>query len=198
MYIFLLFSIDFYSAFEIISTLTLKNSNFLFWYSIISLHLLALADLHFWDHEVWTVMGSPSQPAPIRQHPTRSNGPCCPCKDLEAICSGIKSFDIIHHRFTKIIVQLGKVVPNCTRYTSSQTIPDQIRRIFLKTRKAECSQCKQRKTWRQLWYRNLTASRQGGVCVGEFILSPHSSAVHYAGPNHLSITGNCWTSFWSK
>ena len=43
--------------------------------------------------------------------------------------------------------------------------PDQIRRIFLKTRKIECSQCKQRKTWRKLWNRNLTTSRQGGgVC----------------------------------
>jgi hypothetical protein len=34
-----------------------------------------------------------------------------------------QNFDIIHHRLSKIIVQLGKVVPNCTRYTSSQKIP---------------------------------------------------------------------------
>ena len=29
---------------------------------------------------------------------------------------------IIHHRLSTIIVQLGKVVPNCTRYTSSHKI----------------------------------------------------------------------------
>jgi hypothetical protein len=36
------------------------------------------------------------------------------------------------------------------------------------------------------------------LACSRYDLSPHSSAVHYAGLNHRSITDNCWTSYWSK
>lgn len=42
-----------------------------------------VAGLHFGDPETWTVMGVTLQPTTIGQHPARSKGPCCPCKDLD-------------------------------------------------------------------------------------------------------------------
>jgi hypothetical protein len=83
------------------------------------------------------------------------------------------NFDIIHHRLSNIIVQLGKVVPNCTRYTSSQKIRT----------KSDGSSWKQEK----LNVANVNKEKHGGnyeigiwqladkerECVGEFILSPH-------------------------
>lgn len=46
--------------------------------------LISVSDPHFWDPEVWTVMGTPSQPATIGQHIARCTRPYCPCMNIEA------------------------------------------------------------------------------------------------------------------
>jgi hypothetical protein len=71
------------------------------------------------------------------------------------ICSSFRGFVLFWPIRCPAVISNRKMIEPCI-------VND---RGMWKTRKTECSQCKQRKTWRQLWNRNLTASRQGGgVC----------------------------------
>jgi hypothetical protein len=137
----------------------------------------------------------------IRGHWTMcwQGGWVCACaqnRDILFVFSQI--IYIVHHRLSNIIVQLGKVVLNCTRYTSSQKIRTKSDGSSWKHEKLNVANVNKEKHGGNYEIGIWQLADKEGVCVGEFILSPHSSAVHYAEFNHRSITDNCWTSYWSK